>query len=484
VIAFSAVEVAHLLVEIGDYLARTERARDAVILAADLDAARLAYAEARHAADCAGMLVMDLGYAEPEERDEGHELGVQADDLARDARRALDLHEAARPRKRDARRAEPGGDSDDMSNATSITNARAAAPHKIAVSTGRRPGPVRVCLYAVHGLGKTTLAGESPDALLLDIAGGSDHVDCARIEQKDLRTFPQFLAALETIATDPAFAQYKTIAVDELTGLESLIHKFIVWRDKPSSKDRDTGYVLSSGIEAYGFKKGFDVALVELDKALLALEALHRQGRNIFLLGHVGIERKKRPDGEDYDAYAPRAHASFSARISQWCDVVAFGQFETVTTKTGKYGRAKVDVNRSRARLLHVQPSAAWDAKTRWPMPPKMNFDAATFWAELRKGQVGQPKMLRKEIEQTLTAVSEGVARLTDDAAATQFRHVATAGAEALANYGDDTARLARLRDRARVQLAELERILEAQGEALDDGEPPADVQTAQRGVA
>jgi hypothetical protein len=109
VIAYTPTEVQDVLVDITTYRDKAERGRDhaeAMLRVARrllrgtrldglLESARADSANARHGADCAAMLVMDLALAgEADVIGEARAKATEADDYARAARSALDAIES------------------------------------------------------------------------------------------------------------------------------------------------------------------------------------------------------------------------------------------------------------------------------------------------------------------------------------------------------------------------------------------------------
>ena len=52
---------------------------------------------------------------------------------------------------------------------------------KLNITKGVQPKPLKVCLYGVEGIGKTTFASQFPDPLFVDLDKGSTWLDVARV---------------------------------------------------------------------------------------------------------------------------------------------------------------------------------------------------------------------------------------------------------------------------------------------------------------
>ena len=51
------------------------------------------------------------------------------------------------------------------------------------IKSGRLQKPVKAVFYGLEGTGKTTLAAQTPDPLILDTEGGTTYLDVKRIDQ-------------------------------------------------------------------------------------------------------------------------------------------------------------------------------------------------------------------------------------------------------------------------------------------------------------
>lgn len=357
------------------------------------------------------------------------------------------------------------------------------------VSRGKKAEAIRLFVYTVPGLGKTTLLAESDKALIADVENGSHHVDVARIEHGYINTWEKVIAFADALLQTTDFDEYKTIGFDTLNALERMLHAYLIRRDAPESREGNS--IVKGSIEAYGFKKGFTIAAEEFRKLLARLERLRvTKGKNIVFTSHSMTVKVPNPLGQDYEKYVPSVNDKLWAELFGWCDVVGFGQHQVVTIQTSKRAKAKVDAKRSGARTLHVQPSASWEAKTRYMMPPEMSFSAETFWTNLQRGMINTADKLRKEIEEILANIKE-TTLMTDRTG--QVVPVTQAVRNAMAQVGDDTGKLARIRDGA---LGKLREQTQDEGEetagettsgeeagaaqAIPDGdsEPPPDVVT------
>jgi hypothetical protein len=299
--------------------------------------------------------------------------------------------------------------------------------------------PPRICVYAPEGFGKTTLAADAPNPIFLDCNAGSGKLSVARYPFRPGQPreyVPESLTdideALNALLTEPH--DFQTLVIDTAGDLETLIHKFILARDKPKSKDG------VPGINAYGFGKGWEISLDELRaRVLLADRIRMERGMTIVFLAHSVIKKFESPVSEPYDRYTMRMNEKAAGFLREWCDVVAFGCFEETTTDL--LGDRVKGVSTGR-RLLKVKREATHDAKSRYAMPDVIELPISNPWAPFAKAMSDAQDMT---IEQLAEAMKAECVRIGDD--------ITTAKAnQYIAEANGDTAMLLRVLDKLRAK--------------------------------
>lgn len=267
---------------------------------------------------------------------------------------------------------------------TALVTARpAAAPIKSKlglVRRGRLRTALRCLFYGPEGVGKSSLAADVPGVLFFDVEGGSPELDVARyafrpddeVNGHVPQSYEEVLGGIDDLIAHPDHG-FAALAIDTVDALEALIHKHICKRDA------------KTGIEGYGYGKGYRVALDEIRQLLAKLDEIRRQGVQIVILGHSTVSTFKNPEGEDYDRYQLRLNALAAGQIKEWCDIVGFVRYEGGGAKlTGDESQNK----RARGwatgrRMMHLAREAAWDAKSRLSLPAEIELDQAHPWQPL-----------------------------------------------------------------------------------------------------
>lgn len=318
-----------------------------------------------------------------------------------------------------------------------------APPAKSRIGAAKRERlrtPLRHLWYGPEGVGKTSLISDMPNPLLIDIEGGSSEIEIARYPFRDEpgghvpRSYEEIVAAAEDMIANPGHG-HLTLGIDTADALEAHIHKFICTRDKKAN------------VEAYGFGKGYKVALVELRRFLALLEQLRNTGMQIAFAGHSFVKTFKNPEGEDYDRYQLHANDLFSAELRGWCDVVGFIHFEGGSSKLvgDESQNARARGWATGVRLIELARTAAWDAKSRLSLPSTVELAAANPWKPFADAKV----LARDATTESLGAdILAEVLRITgtdDDVEFTTAAGTTTSRGAIAALLTNDTSVLARV---------------------------------------
>lgn len=289
----------------------------------------------------------------------------------------------------------------------------AASRMKLAsVVKGRLAKPLRVLIYGVEGVGKSTFAASAPSPIFLGAEDGTSELDVARFPEP--HTWPEMLEAITELTNGEH--EYKTLVVDTLDWLEPMCwaHVCATKRDKNGKPFKD--------IEDLGYGKGYNAALDMWRLLLSALDRLRaKRSMNVVLLAHSWIKGFKNPQGEDYDRYEMKLHAKASGLFREWSDAVLFAQHETYTHE--RDGRVK-GISTG-ARVVFTTRSAAYDAKNRHDLPEKLPLDWESFAEAIAAHRPASPEELTARInalleqadEQITNRVKVAVARAGNDAA-------------------------------------------------------------------
>lgn len=212
--------------------------------------------------------------------------------------------------------------------------------------------PQRVVLYGVESVGKTTLAAKAPNPIILDVEGGSSHLDVPRL---DVSAWADLEAVVKELAAGGH--DFRTVVVDSMDWAEKLAVEDMLARDKKGS------------LEDYGYGKGYTMAAERMARFLASMDRLIEAGMNVCLIAHAKVVRHEPPDGlQAYDRFELKMTRQTSPLVKEWSDSLLFANFRTRVIESGS-GKAKGIGGKE--RIILTQRSAAHDAKCRVPGVPE-----------------------------------------------------------------------------------------------------------------
>lgn len=223
----------------------------------------------------------------------------------------------------------------------------------IQISKGRRAVPVRAIIYGPEGIGKTSLAAQFPDPLFLDVEGGTDHLDVARVV---CPKWADLYSAVKEVADNPSVA--KTVVIDTADWAERALIEHILAQGRKSS------------IEDFGYGKGYTILAEEWCRFLGHCDRLSAAGLHVVFCAHSTVKRLSPPDSTDgFDRYELKLTKQVAPAMKEWSDLLLFCKFKLHIVE-GSDGKNKAQGGRE--RVMYATHSAAWDAKNRYSLPDEM----------------------------------------------------------------------------------------------------------------
>lgn len=235
----------------------------------------------------------------------------------------------------------------------------------------------RIGIYGGGGLGKTTLACYAPGPVGFFDFDNSLPMLKPSLEGLDVRVIPEVetFADLRVALAMPIWNGIKTIVIDSATKALQLAVAHTLQTIK-----KEHG-VIATGIEDYGWGKGYVYAYETFQLLLQDLDAHIRAGRNVVLIMHEAIENCPNPEGADYLRWEPRLqnqkNGNIRSSVKEWLDHLLCIRLDVAVNKDGVAHGAG-------SRTIYPTESAVHVAKSRILREPIVYEEGSSeLWTRL-----------------------------------------------------------------------------------------------------
>ena len=267
------------------------------------------------------------------------------------------------------------------------------------INTGKQNKPIKAVIYGPEGIGKSTFASKFPAPLFIDTEGSTARMDVARTDTPS--SLAMLTSMLEELSRDNL--GYKTLVLDTADWAERLCVQAVCAKQG------------KSGIEDFGYGKGYTYVYEEMARVLNALTTIWEHGMNVVITAHAAIRKFEQPDEMGaYDRWelklvnAPKCNVC--AMVKEWADMVLFANYKTYAVSVDKDG--KKFKAQGGERVMYTTHSPCWDAKNRFDLAPELPFDYAQI-AQLFNAQTAQPAV---SVPQTKPKTAQQPAQTTTNA--------------------------------------------------------------------
>lgn len=291
------------------------------------------------------------------------------------------------------------------------------------ITSGRIATAIKTVIYGPEGIGKTTFASQFPDPVFIDTEGSTVHMDVKRLPKPAL--WAELLNEVEYVRQNPGCC--RTLVLDTADWAETLCSEFVCARDQ------------KTGIEDYGYGKGYKYLCEEFGRLLNALEQVREGGVNIVVCCHAMIRKFEQPDELGaYDRWslkltdAPRA--SIAGMVKEWADMVIFANYKTIVVnvdgKGATKGKNKVQGGK---RVMYTAHHSCWDAKNRFRLPEEAEFSYEVVRGVIEGGTTAPVQTTAKTAQpvQTTAQTPSAGARMENPSALSRKVEEAATRAEA-----------------------------------------------------
>lgn len=266
----------------------------------------------------------------------------------------------------------------------------------LTINKGIQQSAVKVVVYGVEGIGKTTFASHFPAPLFLDLDRGSRRMDVDRIDS--IQDWPALMGTLDQIQRDPSLP-YSTLVIDTADMAAKLASAYIC---KANSSKKS--------IEEFSYGKGYVILAEEFSKLLVNAEVLVNMGFNVVFLAHAMQRTVTRPDDTgSYDHWEMKLpgskNNSLGALLKEWADLLLFADYKVII-RQGADGKGKAAGGQRRMRATHT-PFA--DAKNRFGLADILDFDFKEIQSIIPARHITPPKTTMEKAYQAKKKVQKGI---------------------------------------------------------------------------
>lgn len=245
--------------------------------------------------------------------------------------------------------------------------------------------PMKVLIYGVEGIGKTTFASKFPDPIFIDTEGSTGFINARKLPNPT--SWTMLLDELEDIKSDP---RGKTLIIDTLDWTERLAKKYLMDKNKWAAIDSTN----------YGSRY---VALSdEIGKLLNKLTEIKDLGINVVLTAHAETKKHELPDEMgQYDKYTLKLEKRDAGLAKEWADMILFFNYKTTIISDSKSNSKKATGGQ---RVMYTTHKPAWDAKNRLGLPDELpiDFEAIRELFEAKTG-MGTTQIKSESTQKTQT---------------------------------------------------------------------------------
>jgi len=232
-----------------------------------------------------------------------------------------------------------------------------------AITTGKVMNPIRIVVYGVDGVGKSTFAADAPDNIFICAERGTDDLDVSRFPAP--ANWLNIIQILDYLASDEN--KFKSVTIDSIDWFEDFIKKKIC---------AENGW---NSIEDPGYGRGWKMMREEFRDFLISLDYISiSKNMNVIIIGHTRVEKYNDPEHDPYDRFHIKLDDENAAKLREWSDCVLFAKYDNYTKQNKETKR--VQGQSTGERKLYTTWSAAYDAKNRYSLPSSMPLKWSNFF--------------------------------------------------------------------------------------------------------
>lgn len=229
------------------------------------------------------------------------------------------------------------------------------------ISRGVIPSALKAVIYGPEGIGKSSYAAQFPRPVFIDTEGSTTYMDVARTPKPS--SWTMLMEQVRYFKLNPN--DFDTLVIDTADWAERLCMEDICARAN------------KSGIEDFGYGKGFNYLMEEFGRLLNLLQDIVDLGMNVVIVAHAQMRKFEQPDELGaYDRWELKLQKKTAPLVKEWADMVLFFNYKTFVVNVDGQGAEK-GTNKAQGgkRVIYTTHHPCWDAKSRHHLPEEMTLD-------------------------------------------------------------------------------------------------------------
>jgi len=233
------------------------------------------------------------------------------------------------------------------------------------IITGKIGGAQKVVVYGPEGIGKSSFAAAFPNPLFIDTEGSTKEMDVRRTERPS--SWTHLLSQVDYVKSHSSICD--SLIIDTADWAEQLCITEICNKAQ------------KSGIEDFGYGKGYIYLAEEFGKLLNTLSDLTEFGVHVVLNAHAQMRKFEQPDELGaYDRWELKLQKKTAPLVKEWADMLLFANYKTYVVNVDNQG---VEKGKNKAqggkRVLYTTHHPCWDAKNRHGLPSEIDLSFANI---------------------------------------------------------------------------------------------------------
>ena len=266
----------------------------------------------------------------------------------------------------------------------------------MSILSTRKSGPSsngqRIVIAGVEKIGKTTLACDAPNVILVPLEQGFAAQTCERVDQLYYwEHVAQLCQELIVGAQEGSIPRGTTLVWDSATALGRMVDDYTIRTDPGYREGNPSKITLNTAHGGYG--KGVQVGKGTFAQWLNYLDQLSMYGINSVITAHVFAADVVDPAYGNYQTWDIRLHSPKNQKetgirehLTEWADMIGFLHEPVFVQKTerGKGDQKETvlaqGISRGQGRVLEVERTPAWIAGNRYNLQGSVAIPLEGGW--------------------------------------------------------------------------------------------------------